>query len=76
MRMNTKKGGGMNEKKERFLCLDDVINKTGMKRTSIYNKMKSGEFPKSIHISANRIAWLESEIDSWMTTKIKNRNQN
>lgn len=64
----------MTKNSERFLCLDDVMNKTGLGRSTIYNKMKSGEFPKSISISANRIAWLESEIDSWMEIKINQRN--
>lgn len=64
----------MSQNSERFLCLDEVMNKTGMKRSTIYNQMKSGEFPKSISISANRIVWLESEIDSWMKTKINQRN--
>lgn len=64
----------MTKDSERLLVLDEVINKTGMKRSTIYSKMKSGEFPKSISISANRIAWLESEIDSWMENKINQRN--
>lgn len=63
----------MSQARERFLCLDDVMNKTGLGRSTIYNKMKSGEFPKSISISKNRIAWLESEIDSWMKEKINQR---
>lgn len=64
----------MTKDSERLLVLDEVITKTRMKRSTIYSKMKSGEFPKSISISANRIAWLESEIDSWMENKINQRN--
>lgn len=64
----------MTKDSERLLVLDEVITKTRMKRSTIYSKMKSGEFPKNISISANRIAWLESEIDSWMENKINQRN--
>lgn len=63
-----------NQPNERFLCLDEVMNKTGMKRSTIYNQMNSGKFPKSISISANRIVWLESEIIGWMEEKISQRN--
>ncbi|AHG75641.1 transcriptional regulator [Mannheimia varigena USDA-ARS-USMARC-1296] len=38
--------------------------------------MRLGIFPKNIEISSNRIAWLESEVINWMTTKINQRNNN
>lgn len=59
---------------ERFLSLDEVMTKTGLKRSTIYNQMRLGIFPKNIEISSNRIAWLESEVINWMTTKINQRN--
>ncbi|OOH88700.1 hypothetical protein BMT54_08335 [Pasteurellaceae bacterium 15-036681] len=63
----------MTQANERFLRLEDVIAKTGLKRSTIYSKIKSGEFPKSIAISANSVAWLESEINHWIQIKVKQR---
>lgn len=74
--MDIKKGGVMSLNDERFLSLDEVMTKTGLKRSTIYNQMRLGRFPKNIEISSNRIAWLESEVIIWMTTKINQRNNN
>jgi prophage regulatory protein len=35
---------------------------------------KAGEFPKPDPVSDRRIAWVESEIDEWLSTKIAARN--
>ncbi|MDR7219870.1 AlpA family phage regulatory protein [Aminobacter aminovorans] len=39
-------------------------------RAHIYRLIKSGEFPKPIKIGAARVAWLESDLDSWISTKL------
>ncbi|WP_319016498.1 helix-turn-helix transcriptional regulator [Serratia fonticola] len=46
---------------------------TGLKRSTVYNKMKSGEFPKSVSIGERSIAWVESEINSWVANNISRR---
>lgn len=63
----------MTQPGERFLRLDEVMSKTGLKRSTIYDQMSKGNFPKSIFITATNIAWLESEINGWMEEKIKQR---
>lgn len=63
----------MPQPSERFLRLNEVMEKTGLKRSTIYNQMNKGEFPKSISITANSVAWLESEINSWIEEKINQR---
>jgi prophage regulatory protein len=40
---------------------DDFYSRDHLRR-----KCKAGEFPKPIHISAYRIAWVEAEIDAWL----------
>lgn len=60
------------QRKERFINLDEVIFRTGIKKTTIYNQMKKGLFPNSIYIGLNRTVWLESQIDEWIADKIKN----
>ena len=41
--------------KERFLRAPEVVQRTGMSRGTIYNKIQPGTFPKQIPIGAN---WL------------------
>jgi len=45
-------------------------------RVHLYRLMKAGQFPKPIHLGGNRIAFLESEIDSWIRAKIEQRDNN
>ncbi|EBX8629359.1 AlpA family transcriptional regulator [Salmonella enterica] len=58
---------------QRFLRLTQVMDKTGLKRSQVYAYMKTGDFPKSVKIGPSSVAWLESEIDEWINTKINNR---
>lgn len=58
---------------QRFLRLTQVLDKTGLKRSQVYAYMKTGDFPKSVKIGPSSVAWLESEIDEWINTKINNR---
>ncbi|MCW9709977.1 AlpA family phage regulatory protein [Avibacterium sp. 21-586] len=63
----------MKEKKERFISLDEVITRTSLSKSTIYNYMRRGKFPKSIMITSNRVVWLESEVDSWIEEKLRRR---
>jgi len=58
----------------RILRLKEVIQKTGLSRSSIYQFMKDGEFPKSIELGARAVGWLESEIDLWVKRRVFLRN--
>lgn len=57
---------------ERFLKLPKVIDLTGQSRSKIYESIQGKEFPSPIKLGNGRsVAWLESEIKSWMEAKIK-----
>ncbi|WP_231119369.1 AlpA family phage regulatory protein [Vibrio natriegens] len=34
--------------------------------------MKIGEFPKNFTVSGKRKAWLESDVEDWMMSKMEN----
>ena len=61
----------MNRRK--FLRLPEVISRTGYRRSNIYLLMSLGEFPKSIRLGGRAVGWLESEVDGWMESRIKQR---
>lgn len=47
----------------------EVCAVTGLCYTSIYNKMKAGDFPLSRklgNISSRSVGWLRSEVDTWL----------
>lgn len=56
---------------ERLLSISDVVERTSICRALIYRKMSEGEFPKSIKVSANRVAWPESSVAAWISAKIR-----
>jgi prophage regulatory protein len=57
----------------KLLRLKQVMDTTGLGRSSIYNYMKEGTFPKQVKITTNLAEWVESEIEEWVKQKIKER---
>ena len=49
---------------ESFIRLKKVESKTGLKKSTVYDLMSRGEFPKSIKIGERAVAWIESEVDA------------
>ena len=50
----------------RLISIEEVMDKVPVSRQKIYAMIGKGEFPGQRHISANRVAWLESEVDKWI----------
>lgn len=48
----------------------EVQAKTGLGASSIYAMMQQGTFPKAVNISERRVAWIESDVDSWIAERI------
>lgn len=49
-----------------FLTCKQVVGKTGLSRSKIYELMAAGVFPKQISVSERRVVWVGSEVDEWM----------
>ena len=58
---------------DRLMRMPDVINMTGLPRSTIYLKMKHNEFPQQVRISSRSVAWIESEIQSWINNSVSKR---
>ena len=63
------------ENPKKFLRLPDVIERTGYKRTTIYEMIKAGNFPAPVHLGPRAVAWVESEVEAWMQERIDARDQ-
>ena len=61
------------EKANRFLRPPEVINRTGYRRTSIYEKISEGTFPAPIKLGPRAVAWVSEEIDKWMDARVAER---
>jgi prophage regulatory protein len=54
-----------------FLRLPQVKQRTGYSRSSIYAKIALNEFPTPINLGTRAVAWIESEIEEWISNRIK-----
>lgn len=54
----------------RLIRRKEVQNKTGLGASSIYAMMKNGEFPRCLNLSERRVAWIEAEVDAWVSDRI------
>lgn len=48
-----------------LLRIRDVIDKTKIGKTKIYNMIKNNEFPRHVKIGGMSL-WIEEEIDIWI----------
>lgn len=53
--------------RDSLVRLPEVRRRTGLSTPTIYRKMKVGEFPVRIALSANVVAWYESDINRWVS---------
>mgnify|MGYP003395210073 FL=1 len=52
----------------RLIRLPEVIARVGLKRSSIYQRMAEGRFPKGRSLGPRCTVWVEAEIDAWIAT--------
>ncbi|MGB3423836.1 MAG: AlpA family transcriptional regulator [Castellaniella sp.] len=49
------------------LKIKDVVEKVSLGQSTVYKMVAAGTFPKPFQIAPNRVAWVESEIDDWLS---------
>ena len=56
---------------ERLIRLRDVIEKTGLSKTTIYRLSgdTDSDFPASVRLTPAAVGWRESEIDVWINSR-------
>jgi prophage regulatory protein len=57
----------------RIIKLKEVLYKTGLGRSTLYNLIGTTQFPKPIPLGLRAVGWLESEIDEWIIKKLQGR---
>ena len=57
----------------RILRLPAVKAKFGWSTSTIYHKMKRGEFPRPVELGPHSVGWVESEIDEYIRALIAKR---
>ncbi len=57
----------------RIIRLKDVIESTGIARSTIYKLVGEGEFPKPVPLVGRTVGWVESEVQEWIQGRIAQR---
>lgn len=57
--------------KERLLRIEAVMDRVGLGRSSIHQRVRDGAFPAPLKFSRRHSAWKESSIDAWIQAQIK-----
>jgi prophage regulatory protein len=56
---------------DRHLRRPAVEQLTGLSRSTIYDLMTKGEFPRSVRLTGRAVAWPESAIAEWLAQRPK-----
>ena len=51
---------------EEVLRLPAVLQRSGLRKTSVYAAVKRGAFPAPIRIGDRAVGWLASEVEAWL----------
>lgn len=52
-----------------LLRVPQVIARTGMKRSTLYQAIQRGDFPAARRIGRRAVAWRADEVDEWINTR-------
>nr|WP_219918436.1 AlpA family phage regulatory protein [Rhodanobacter sp. PCA2] len=55
----------------RLLRLREVLHRIGVGRTTLYRWVRLGQFPRPRSLTPNgsTVAWMEAEVEAWITSK-------
>lgn len=60
---------------EQVIRLTTVKAKTGLGKTTIYQMMKQGTFPKCVKLGDRAVGWSLTEVSAWIANRMAARDQ-
>ncbi len=49
--------------------IDEVIQRSGLSKTTIYRNIKDGMFPAPVKIGKRAVAWRTEELEEWLRNR-------
>jgi prophage regulatory protein len=59
-----------------ILRLPAVRARTGLSRSTIYLRISDGAFPRPVSLGARAVGWVESDVEEWISHKIRQSRSN
>lgn len=60
----------MKNLQNKLLRLPQVIQSTGLSKSTIYSRIAEGTFPKQIPLGPRVVVWVESDIQHWIAKQV------
>lgn len=57
-------------KPPRIVRLPEVKTRTGLSRSTLYERMRDGLFPHTVGLGGRSVGWLESDVESWIKARV------
>ena len=57
---------------DRILRFREVCWMIGLSRTTLWRKVRDGEFPAPVRLGANSIGWRRSAVEGWLSDREQN----
>lgn len=55
----------------KIIRLPQVMEITGLARSTIYKWIKQGDFPAQVNLGPNSVGFLSTEISEWLTNRVR-----
>lgn len=59
----------------KLLRIQEVQERVGLCRSTIYERMRQGTFPASVPIGDKAVRWLEQDIEDWIDQHVQKRRE-
>ena len=56
-----------------LMRMPEVEKACGLKKSSIYSRIKQGAFPAPVSLGSKHVAWRSDEIEDWMSDRPRTR---
>ncbi|WP_126420477.1 helix-turn-helix transcriptional regulator [Asticcacaulis excentricus] len=54
----------------RIVRLPEVRALTGLSRSTVYERIREGQFPKPVGLGGRNVGWVEGEVMAWIQRRI------
>lgn len=63
----------MERTETRLLPLAEVLRRTTLGKTALYQRIQAGAFPRPVRLGGRRVAWVAGEVESWIAGRAAER---
>jgi prophage regulatory protein len=57
----------------RILRFREVVKKTGLSRSTVYGRIRTGEFPSPVPLGPRAVGFIADEVEGWLSERMKSR---